>query len=351
MGEEAGSAALRETVGTRSPDRALPGENKERTLNMRLRTNSRSADVACVAMLLLLGLLLAPGTARAQGDGPHNLPLIPINTNIFTPQVLVLSGNFIPAMTAVVPGATVDVVAVPITYIRTFALGSHFGRLFVVLPVSTLDATADVFDPIRGQDRSVDKGRSGIMDPMVTLHIGLAGAPALKPMEFMKHPKSFQMVAIAGVGMPFGTYDSSRLINLGTNRWTIRTGIGTVFPFGEQKRTALEMSNNLYFFTKNSDVRGADYRQQDPLYVMENHLTHNFTKKAWGSVDARYQYGGAVATDGVSDHSWTNALGGGGTFGYQFTLHFGAWTSLDKVLLKSGDAKETMFRFQIAYSF
>jgi hypothetical protein len=111
------------------------------------------------------------------------------------------------------------------------------------------------------------------------------------------------------------------------------------------------MSNNLYFFTKNNDVRNHDYRQQDPLYVMENHLTHNFTPKVWGSIDARYQYGGAVATDGVSDHSWTNALGGGGTFGYQFTPHFGVWTSLDKVLLKSGDAEETMFRFQIAYSF
>ena len=34
-----------------------------------------------------------------------------------------------------------DVIAVPITYIRTFALGSHFGRLFLVAPVSTLDAS------------------------------------------------------------------------------------------------------------------------------------------------------------------------------------------------------------------
>jgi hypothetical protein len=124
-----------------------------------------------------------------------------------------------------------------------------------------------------------------------------------------------------------------------------------VVPFGEKKRTALEMSNNLYFFTKNDDVRGADYRQQDPLYVLENHLTHNFSPKFWGSLDARYQYGGAVATDGVSDHSWTNALGGGFSLGYQFTPHFGSWVSLDKVLLKAGDAEESMFRFQIAYSF
>ena len=51
---------------------------------------------------------VCPAPARhgeAQGDGPHNLPLIPIGTNIFTPQVLVLSGNFNPARRTVVPGA------------------------------------------------------------------------------------------------------------------------------------------------------------------------------------------------------------------------------------------------------
>jgi len=47
----------------------------------------------------------------------------------------------------------------------------------------------------------------------------------------------------------------------------------------------------------------------------------------------------------------TTALGGGFTLGYQFTPHFGAWTSYDEVLAKKGTADENMFRFQIAYSF
>jgi hypothetical protein len=50
-------------------------------------------------------------------------------------------------------------------------------------------------------------------------------------MEFMKHPKSFQMVAIVGTSIPIGTYDPDRLINLGTNRWSFRLGAGTVVPF------------------------------------------------------------------------------------------------------------------------
>lgn len=317
-----------------------------RSIHSRARTATLSA-------LVLLGLvLLLPMRAEAQGDGPHNLPLIPINTNIFTPQALVLSGNFNPSFTILVPGADIDVVAVPITYIRTFALGSRFARVFVVVPVSTLDASVAGLDPRFGFVREVEKRRSGFMDPIVTLHIGLAGAPALTLGEFVKHPKSFQAFAIVGASMPLGTYDSDRLINLGTNRWAFRLGLGTVFPFGEKGRTALEMSNNLNLFTDNNDVSGpATQRSQDPLYVLENHLTHNFTPKFWGSLDARYQYGGKTTTDGKIDDNVTNALGGGFSVGYQFTPHFGSWVSLDKVLAKTGDAKESMFRFQVAYSF
>lgn len=296
--------------------------------------------------------VLPASRAAAQGDGPHNLPLIPINTNIFTPQVLVLSGNFNPQQTVLVPGADIDVVAVPITYIRTFALGGRFGRLFVVAPISTLDASVDAFDPLFGVRRSVERRRSGFMDPMLTMHVGLVGAPALKLGEFVKFPKAFQMVAIVGTSIPLGTYDSDRLINLGTNRWSFRTGIGTVFPFGEKKRTALEMSNNLYFFTANNDVSGPkNERSQDPLYVLENHLTHNFTPKFWSSIELRYQYGGTTTTDGIDDDNLTNVLGGGFSLGYQFTPHVGSWITLGKILAKEGDAKENLLRFQVAYSF
>ena len=288
-------------------------------------------------VLALCACVLSAGRAEAQGDGPHNLPLIPINTNIFTPQVLVLSGNFNPQGTVLVPGADIDVIAGPITYIRTFALGNQFGRLFLVAPTSTLDASVEALDPRFGLVRTIERRRSGFMDPMVTMHIGLVGAPALKLAEFVKYPKAFQMVAIVGTSIPVGTYDSDRLINLGTNRWSFRTGVGTVFPFGEKKRTALEMSNNLYLFTANNDVSGpAEEREQDPLYVLENHLTHNFTAKLWGSLEARYQYGGTTTTDGIADDNLTNVLGGGFSLGYQLTPHFGSWVTLGTISGQEG---------------
>ena len=126
---------------------------------------------------------------------------------------------------------------------------------------------------------------------MVTMHVGLVGAPALAPAEYVKHARSFQLFAIAGTAIPIGTYDPTRAINLGTNRWTFRLGLGMVTPFS--KTTAWESANSFMLYTDNNDVfGGADTRSQDPLFVSENHVTHAFNPKWWGSVDLRWQYGG-----------------------------------------------------------
>ena len=93
------------------------------------------------------------------------------------------------------------------------------------------------------------------MDPMVTMHIGLAGAPALKLPEFMKHPKVVPDGRHRRRGHAIRHLRQHRLINLGTNSWTIPHGHRDGLSVGREKRTALEMSNNLYFFTKNNDVR------------------------------------------------------------------------------------------------
>jgi hypothetical protein len=300
--------------------------------------------------LAALLCLAAAGTAQAQGDGPHNLPMIPTGTNIFVTVPMGLSGNFNPSQTVLIPNADVDVFAAPVVYVRSFSLAGRFARVFLAAPLATLDAGGTVIDPRTGTELSVSRGRSGWMDPLVTLHVGLVGAPALTLPEFMKHPKSFQMLAIVGTSVPIGTYDSSRAINLGTNRWTFRLGVGMVTPFG--KKTAWESANSVVLFTDNTDIFGkAGTRSQDPLFISENHVTHSFNPKWWGSVDLRYQYGGETQTDGIPDDNLTSILGGGLTIGHQFTPHFGGYIGYGQVLAKKGNAEERMIRAQLAYSF
>ena len=194
---------------------------------------------------------------------------------------------------------------------------------------------------------------SGWADPFFQLRVGLFGAPGLTPAEFVKHKQTLQVYGLVGFSPPLGEYDSARLINLGTNRWAIRLGAPVVVPFGNPKAPFwLEAIPNVYLYTDNTDVSGpGTERSQDPLWVLETHLSHNLTKMFWLSFDLRGQYGGATTTDGVYDDNKTEQLGGGGTLGIQLSRPLGLQVTYGTIFAKSGNARGNMWRFRMTYAF
>ena len=57
-----------------------------------------------------------------------------------------------------------DVFALPVTYIRTFSLGGHFGRLFLTAPLATMRCSGGtIIDPRTGNEieRLAADGRGG----------------------------------------------------------------------------------------------------------------------------------------------------------------------------------------------
>jgi hypothetical protein len=106
------------------------------------------------------------------------------------------------------------------------------------------------------------------------------------------------------------------------------------------------------FYTDNTDPSGAAARRsQAPLWVVENHLSHNLTKKFWGSLDLRGQIGGETTTDGVADDNDARALGGGVTLGYQISRPLGVQVGYGSVIVTEGAAEATMWRFRLTYVF
>ena len=136
-----------------------------------------------------------------------------------------------------------------------------------------LDAPVDVARPAAA--RSPARQRIGFRDPYFAFKIGLVGAPALGLADFMKHKPTFQLYAYGGVYVPIGDYDSSRLLNLGTNRWAYRLGLPMVFPLGNPKgQTNLEIHPGVTFYGDNDDPTGsAGTMEQDPLFQVEFHLS------------------------------------------------------------------------------
>lgn len=77
--------------------------------------------------------------------------------------------------------------------------------------------------------------------------MGWVNAPGLSLQEFVQYmveenPR-VQVRALLGVTIPSGTYSSDRLVNIGTNRWTIRGGIPVIIrlndiPYSASKHTS-----------------------------------------------------------------------------------------------------------------
>lgn len=305
------------------------------------------------ALALLAGALLAPAALRAQGDGPRSQLMLPTGINLLVPAYLELSGNMNFGQTILLPGAEVDSGIWVVTYTRAFSLGGRYAQFWLNPIAGSIDATGSITDPRTGNRLSLDIHESGMADPVVSFKVGLVGAPALALQEFAKTPQEFQLSAFVSATLPWGDYDSDRLLNLGTNVRALRLGLPMVVPMGDPKAPWFwEVFPSVAFYDDNDDPPGgASTREQDPLFMVESHLSHNFHPKFWASLDLRYRYGAETTTDGVDDGNAQDVLGGGVSLGYAFTKFLSMQASYGEVLTESDGTELEMFRVKLALMF
>ena len=110
----------------------------------------------------------------------------------------------------------------------------------------------------------VDTTRSatGFGDPRVRLSVNFLGAPALRATQFAGYVQKTIVGASLQLIAPLGQYDSSRLINLGSNRWTFRAQLGVSQAVG---LWTFEAFAGGWFFTNNSNFFGGSTLEQKPL--------------------------------------------------------------------------------------
>ena len=95
--------------------------------------------------------------------------------------------------------------------------------------------------------------------------------------------------------MPTGQYDSSRVVNLGTNRWSFRPELGISKALGP---LTLELAAGATFFTDNTNFFGGRTRAQDPILGLQGHAIYNLRSGIWVSADVTYFTGGRTTIDG-----------------------------------------------------
>jgi len=292
-----------------------------------------------------MSFILLPGYTLAQGEGPRVYPPAPVGTNALSVTWMDLESNMNFAGSILIPEANISSTIIALNYNRYFAIGDRLAEIWATGIGGSIDG---VIDTTAVGTQSA--GDSGIADPYFALRVGLKGAPALDPLTFSKTPLGFQIYALAGVSVPLGDYKQSRPLNLGTNRWSLRLGLPMVMPIGKPgSATMLEVHPNVYFYTKNDKPYRADTRSQDALYVVESHLTHNFTPKFWAGVDLRYQHGGETTTDHVKDDNKVNRWGGGVSAGYTFSRSWSGFIGFGEVINESDNSKMDMWRARLIW--
>jgi hypothetical protein len=160
----------------------------------------------------------------------------------------------------------------------------------VTLPYALLWGTADYAgEPAR---REI----SGLGDPRLRLSVNLLGAPAMS----VKDLASYRQDTIVGlsvlVTVPVGQYDGSRLVNIGTNRWAVKTELGLSKALGPW---SLELSTAVTLFEDNDDFYGGRTREQDPVYSVQGGVVYGFGSGIWAALNGTYYAGGRTTVDGA----------------------------------------------------
>lgn len=121
--------------------------------------------------------------------------------------------------------------------------------------------------------------------------------------------------------IPTGQYDRDSSINLGSNRWSTKQEVCIAKGFGNN--AWIEVAVNMQFYSDNNDANGTNNRKvtssKEANFGGETHLSYNWTKDFFSSLDYYFAGGGETTLGGVRQKDWVNTHTAGVTFSYMLT--------------------------------
>jgi hypothetical protein len=239
-----------------------------------------------------LGLVISL-QVHAQDLEPRAYSAVPVGTNFLVVGYNRVTGStgFDAASPIQNVQATID--SAVLGYERTFGLFGRQASAAVLLPYVHGDISGEVFE----QNRAVT--RSGLGDLAMRLAVNLFGGPALRPREFAQRKPSTALGASLLVIAPTGDYNSDKLINISSNRWSFRPELGVTHSIGNW---FLEAAGGVFVFTDNDNFFGGRRRHEQPIGEFQGHVGYNFRPGLWLAGDFVYYAGGETSINGASNH-------------------------------------------------
>jgi outer membrane putative beta-barrel porin/alpha-amylase len=244
--------------------------------------------VACI--LIALPLVVAASSVAAQDLEPRAYSNTPIGLNFLNAGYAYTRGGLAFGPQLPITNPNLNTSSGVIAYARVLDLWGMSAKFDATVPYTWLSGTADY------KGETVPRNVNGFANSAFRLSINLYGGPALTLKEFADWEQDLIIGASFRVFAPWSQYDDSKLVNIGTNRWSFKPEVGISKAVGPW---TFEATAGVTFYTKNDDFFDSKTLSQDPLYSMQGHVIYGFRSGIWASLDATYFTGGRTTVNGV----------------------------------------------------
>lgn len=229
--------------------------------------------------------LMSASPASAQDLDPRAYAHVPVDATFLVWGFGVSEGGIVSDPTLPVTNLQATVLTPSIGAGRSFNLFGRTAQAFVVLPYSFAQIAGKAFGVAGSTDRE------GLSDMRMRVSWLVRGAPAASIGQIVKAPRRTIIGTSLNFAAPTGEYYPDKLLNLGTNRWSVRPEFAVSQPIGQ--RWTLDAYAGVWFFAANNEsYPGTQRKTQSPLSTFQTHLSYNFEPQLWMALDVTYYVGG-----------------------------------------------------------
>ena len=327
------------------------------------KVNGPTRFLALVAFPLAVSLICGP--AIAQDDGARAYWKGRAGTNMVSFQYLNMNLQasdelqFDPGQ-YIYPSADAEADIFILSYARHMTVFNRPSILSANLIGGSVDVKFDAnitppeFLPPGGVPGvSFSQSASGYGDPSVQLDVNLLGTPKIKTIfDYMNYEPTWTLDAAVMLGVPLGQYDADKVVNLGLNRFYGRIAFPIKYHFrifSPGYRSSLEVVPSVWLFAENDDFLGQKLKN-DPMWQLEAHWTHDFTRQFFASLDLLYRKGFQSEINGIDLGSDIEIGNLGFTLNFSVTDNVTIRTSFSSNVFGNSDIETSMIRLQFVYA-
>jgi hypothetical protein len=249
-----------------------------------------------------LALVAVSADARAQEMEPRAYSNSPVGFNFFVASYAYSRGGLSLDPSLPVEDAKLHIHSGIFVYARALDLWGMSGKLDIIVPYSELSGTGTL------EGQPAQRQVTGFGDPRFRLSVNFYGAPALSMKDFRTYKRDLVIGASVQMSAPSGQYDSSKAINLGTNRWWIKPDLGFSKAFGP---LTLDVTASVTFYSDNDNFLGGQTLAETPIYAAQANLSYDVGRGVWVALTTTYFRGGRTTLNGnESDAELGNARAG-----------------------------------------